>query len=130
MIITKHKSGFSLLELVIAIAVLAVGLIAVLQIFPIGLRASQRAGMLTKAAFLAQNKMEDVKLAGFDAISSLPPKIPLIGKEGGLEWKVNIEEVELEGLVSSQDIRKVIVSVSWPERNTVRSKDFVTYVTK
>ena len=124
------RKGFSLLELIIAIAVLAIGLVGVLQIFPIGLKASQRAGMMTKAAFLAQNKIEDVKLAGFDAIVELPPKIPLSGRDGDFEWAVKIEDIALEGVESSDDIRKVIVTVSWPEGNTTRSKDFITYVTK
>ncbi len=122
--------GFSLLELIIAIAVLAVGLVGVLQIFPIGLRASQRAGMMTKASFLAQNKIEDVKLAGFDAITELPPKIPLSGKDGDFEWAIKIDNISLEGVESSDDMRKVVVTVIWPERNTTRSKDFITYVIK
>ena len=125
-----NKKGFSLLELIIAIAVLAVGLVGVLQIFPIGLRASQRAGMMTKASFLAQNKIEDVKLAGFDAITELPPKIPLSGMDGDFEWAIKIDNVSLEGVESQDDMRKVVVTVSWPERNTARSKDFITYVTR
>lgn len=124
------KKGFSLLELIIAIAVLAVGLVGVLQIFPIGLRASQRAGMITKASFLAQNKIEDVKLAGFDAITELPPKILLSGRDGDLEWAIKIDDVSLEGVGSSNDMRKVTVIVTWPERNTTKSKDFITYVSR
>ncbi len=124
------QKGFSLLELIIAIAVLAVGLVGVLQIFPIGLRASQRAGMMTKASFLAQNKIEDVKLAGFDAITELPPKIPLSGRDEDFEWAIEIDNILLEGVESSDDMRKVIITVTWPERNTTRSKEFITYVTK
>ncbi|MEK6732795.1 MAG: prepilin-type N-terminal cleavage/methylation domain-containing protein, partial [Candidatus Omnitrophota bacterium] len=114
----NNKGGFSLLELIIAIAVLAVGLVGVLQIFPIGLRASQAAGMMTKAAFLAQNKIEDVNLAGFDAITELPPKIPLSGKEGDFEWNIKIDDVNLEGVENSSEMRKVTVILTWPERNT------------
>jgi general secretion pathway protein I len=124
------KKGFSLLELIIAIAVLAIGLVGILQIFPVGLRASQRAGMVTKAAFLAKNKMEQVKMAGFSAITELPPKIPLSGTEGDFDWEIFIDKLELDGLETSDDIRKVTIVVSWPERNRKRSKDFVTYVTK
>ena len=126
----KKNRGFSLLELIIAIAVLAIGLVGVLQIFPIGLRASQRAGMMTKAAFLAQNKIEDVKLAGIDAITELPPKIPLSGRDGDFEWAIKIDEIAPEGVEASEDMRKITVTLTWPERNTTRSKDFITYVTK
>ena len=126
--IHARKKGFSLLELIIAIGVLAIGLVGVLQIFPIGLRASYRSGMLTKAAFLAQNKMEEVKMSGFDAIIALPPKIPLSGTEGDFDWGIFIDEVGLDGVESSDDIRKVTVTVSWIERQRRRSKDFVTYV--
>lgn len=127
---TSHERGFSLLELIIAVAVLAIGLVGILQIFPVGLRASRRSGMITKAAFLAQNKIEEVKITGFDAIQELPPKIPLSGSEGDFEWEIAIDEVDLEGLDSTDDIRQITVTVSWPERNRTRSKDFLTYVTR
>ncbi len=125
-----NKKGFSLLELIIAVGVLAIGLVGVLQIFPVGLRASYRAGMITKASFIAQNKMEEVKMSGFDAISALPPKIPLSGEDDDFKWEIFIDDVDLDGLESSDDIRKLTVTVSWIDRNRTRSKDFVTYVTR
>ena len=125
-----HKKGFSLLELIIAIAVLAIGLVGVLQIFPVGLRASYRSGMITKATFLAQNKIEEVKMAGFEAITELPPKMPLSGTQGDFDWEIFIDEAELDGLESNDDIRKLTVIVSWVERQRTRSKDFITYITK
>ena len=126
----QRKNGFSLLELIIAIAVLAIGLVGILQIFPVGLRASYRSGMLTKAAFLAQNKVEEAKMAGFDALTELPPKIPLSGTEGDFDWEISIDDVELDGLESSENMRKLTVVITWVERNRTRSKDFVTYITK
>lgn len=127
---TMRKDGFSLLELIIAIGVLAIGLVGVLQIFPVGLRASQRSGMVTKAAFLAQNKIEEVKMAGFDAITALPPKIPLAGRDEDFEWEISIDKVDLDGLENNDNIRKIIVTVNWIERSKTRSKDFITYVTQ
>jgi prepilin-type N-terminal cleavage/methylation domain-containing protein len=126
----ERQKGFSLLELIIAIGVLAVGLVGILQIFPVGLRASYRSGMVTKATFLAQNKIEEVKIAGFEAITELPPKMALSGTEGDFDWAIFIDEAYLEGLDSSDDLRKVTVAVSWIERNRPRSKDFVTYITR
>ncbi|MBU3910996.1 MAG: prepilin-type N-terminal cleavage/methylation domain-containing protein [Candidatus Omnitrophica bacterium] len=124
------KRGFSLLELIIAIGVLAVGLVGVLQIFPVGLRASQRAGMITKAAFLAQNKIEEIKMTGFDSITALPPKIPLAGEDNDFEWEIAINELDLNGLDNNDDIRKVTVTVSWLDRSKKMSKDFITYVAR
>lgn len=130
MITINHKKGFSLLELIIAIGVLAIGLVGVLQIFPVGLRASYRSGMMTKAAFLAKNKTEQAKMAGFDALAKLPPEIPLSGTEGDFDWQISIDNVQLEGLEPGADIRKLTVTISWIERERKRSKDFVTYVTR
>ncbi|MBU0759182.1 MAG: prepilin-type N-terminal cleavage/methylation domain-containing protein [Candidatus Omnitrophica bacterium] len=125
-----YKKGFSLLELIIAIGVLAVGLVGVLQIFPVGLRASQRAGMMTKAAFLAQNKLEEVKMAGFGSITALPPTILLAGEDRDFEWEITIDKPELNGLNDNDNMRKVTVTVNWMDRSKKRSKDFITYVTR
>ena len=71
-----------------------------------------------------------MKLAGFDAITELPPKIPLSGRDGDFEWAIKIDDIAPEGVVSSHDMRKLTVILTWPEGNSTRSKDFVTYVAK
>ena len=87
-----------------------------------GLRASRRAGMITKAAFLAKNKMEEVKMAGFDAVIELSPKIVLSGEDNDFEWEISVDEIDLEGIESSDDIRKVTVTVKWVERRGRRDR--------
>ncbi len=53
--------AFSLLELVIAMAILAIGLLGLIQMFPVGLKASKNAGDHTIMAFLGQQKISDIE---------------------------------------------------------------------
>ena len=53
--------GFSLLELVIAMAILAIALLGLIQMFPVGIRASKHAGDHTIMTFLGQQKMSDIE---------------------------------------------------------------------
>ena len=53
--------GFSLLELVIAMAILSIALLGLIQMFPVGLRASKHAGDHTIMTFLGQQKMSDIE---------------------------------------------------------------------
>jgi len=56
----NSKEGFTLIELLIAIFVLAVGLVAVLQAFPMGAYIQKTAQMTTVAVQISQDKMEEV----------------------------------------------------------------------
>ena len=53
--------GFTLLELVISMAILAIALLGLIQLFPVGLRASKHAGDHTIMTFLGQQKMSDIE---------------------------------------------------------------------
>ena len=53
--------GFSLLELVISMAILSIALLGLIQMFPVGLRASKHAGDYTMMTFLGQQKMSDIE---------------------------------------------------------------------
>ena len=57
--------GFSLLELVIAMAILSIALLGLIQMFPVGLRASKHAGDHTIMTFLGQQKMSDIEQAKY-----------------------------------------------------------------
>jgi len=113
-----------------AMAIMAIGIIGVVRLLPVGLRASKSSEMLTRAAFLAQEKMEALKLAGFDELSAPNPSIEMEGEEGGYAWAADVSEIELDGLTNSQDIRSLSLSVSWEEKGKTRSQEFITYIGK
>lgn len=57
----NDSNGFSLLEVMIAMLVLTVGLLAVVALFETGMKALKSGDKMTSAAGLAQNKMESLR---------------------------------------------------------------------
>ena len=107
---------------------MAIGIIGVVRLLPVGLRASKSSEMLSRAAFLAQEKLEELKLAGWTAVNE--PSVPLEGEHGRYSWMAKICEVSLEGLSSGDDIRRLSLTVSWREKDRPRAQEFVTYIGK
>ena len=124
-----RASGFSLIEMVVAMGLLAMGLIGVIRLFPVGLRASKRSEVVSKATFLAQQRLEELKLAGYAALAADPPTVPLSGASDKYRWAATVEPVEAAGLPTTNDLRAVTVTVQWPEGGQMRSTAVTTYVT-
>jgi len=124
------KRAFTLIEIIMAMAIMAVGIIGVVRLLPVGLRASKSSEMISKAAFLAQKQLEQLKLAGFDALIEDTPSVPLEGEEGNYSWQAEISEVSLAGLMSSEDIRQLTLIVSWQQTGRTQSETFATYIAK
>ena len=57
----KQDAGFTLLEVMVAMSILAMGLVAVLQMQSQSISMSTEARFLTTASLLAQNKMADIE---------------------------------------------------------------------
>jgi prepilin-type N-terminal cleavage/methylation domain-containing protein len=60
----RQKAGFSLVEILIALAVLSIGIMAVMRLFPISLRHAQGAQEHTIASELANERLGRVWTAG------------------------------------------------------------------
>jgi len=56
------SAGFSLVEVCLAVAVIAVGLLAVIGLFPQGLHAARNAADNTLSAMIVQDLMDDIRL--------------------------------------------------------------------
>ena len=61
--------GFSLLEALLAIAVILVGILAIVKIFPLAFQVSQAAAKATIATNLAQAKIEEIFYLDYDNIT-------------------------------------------------------------
>jgi prepilin-type N-terminal cleavage/methylation domain-containing protein len=57
----SHADGFSLVEVMVATCVLAVGLVSLVQLALLAQAANRSAALVTVAAMLAQNKMEQLR---------------------------------------------------------------------
>ena len=131
----KSERGFTLLEVLIAFTIAALSFTALAQIFSNALRATERAGGITHATLVAQNKLaqvgttfplEDNTHAGDE-------------QNGAYRWQLNITPYELPKVESVDtpvalttltlplEMKKVEVSVRYgePERvltlNTYRT---------
>jgi len=62
--------GFTLVEILIAIFVLSVGIVAVLYMFPMGLEVGKSSQMTTIASQLARAKMEEVMSKSYSELSA------------------------------------------------------------
>jgi len=109
-------NGFTLIETLVAMAILSISLVVILQLFSGGLKSSRLSDNHTRAIFHAREKMEEVFLNDnfTDGVTE--------GKfSDGLEWKVQTlllkpdQEEEAELPVDIFSIFNITVDVRWKE---------------
>jgi len=69
----NHKSrGFTLVEVLVALAILGIGILGVTTLFPVALRQGQRAAALTNAANYADQEFNKYLAKGFQGLYGTP----------------------------------------------------------
>lgn len=110
---SRAERGFTLLEVLVALAILGVSLAAIYQAFGTGLRNDRQARFYEEAVALAEARMAQVGT-----------ELPAVagrwsGEEGGLRWTLLVQPAEDEPLLvqpSLLRLMEVTVEVSWPQR--------------
>jgi general secretion pathway protein I len=127
------ESGFTLLEVLLAIALLAIALPVLLGLRNFDLDLHTRAGELTAATLLAQEKLLETELLGVYPVGEVsgdfqngplgtPSTIQATDRAVGYKWKRTVSTTPLEL------IREVRVQVSWPRGATEETIEVSTYV--
>lgn len=125
----KSERGASLIELMIALVVLSLGILAVAQLFPAGARSQVRDRMMTSGSYYAQEKLEELnRIAWADpalATGRHPPGTAseALGATG--KWRRHYEVAALPAPLDN--LKKVTVTVGWTFMG-VRSVQSVTYL--
>ncbi len=63
----KFVTGFTLIEVLLAIFILGLGMVTSFNLFPVGLQSLSYARRLNEVYFLAEKKMEDLNAEDIDA---------------------------------------------------------------
>lgn len=109
----RGEQGFTLIEVLVALAILGVSLAAIYQAFGTGLRNDRQARLYEEAAALAEARMAQVG-------TELPAAAGRwSGEEGDLRWSLIVQPAEDEPLQvqpSLLRLMEVTVEVFWPQR--------------
>ncbi len=132
----QNLGGFTLLEAMIAIFVIAVGILAVLQTFPLSIQGQTSAKMATVVTQLGQEKIEEIIAKSYTDISS-EATTTLGSPFESYSRKVEVTCFDPNGESLSPNcpdtgIKKVKVIVSWklPLGVTKKSFEIATLISK
>ncbi|MCK8816851.1 prepilin-type N-terminal cleavage/methylation domain-containing protein [Natroniella sulfidigena] len=121
--IFSKEEGFSLLEMVIGIAILSIVLIPTLSFFSSSLSFIGRTDQRTQALNVGQQMMEELKAQDFEGLEDKEKTKEV----GNFSFDLDIEvEEEPDAL---EDIKKVTVTVSWEDDDSQKI-ELVTLITK
>lgn len=137
----RQNEGFSPIEVLIAMGILAIGIMAVVRLFPAGLAFSRQAQEKTIASELAQNSFARMRMSGASNLLGVAQAGSLYGNVAaanalglGAEGRVDTNNI-VDGYAASirrvngsgeQALVRVTYSVDMADG---RRENFVTYVT-
>ena len=105
--VNKMRNGFTLLEVLLALVIFAIGIIGIAPLFISAPRYNQSSQAMTEATTLAQSKFEELKAFQYDAIAGGQDNI-----QGSTGVAFNrLWTTEIQG--NSQIVRCVITWQDW-----------------
>jgi len=126
-IFRKNGAGFSLLEVMVAVVIIGFGLLAIMHLFPIGLRASKISQDTTVATFLAQQKMEELRNTKYADIDDPPLSETFASPFSNFTWTKYVSESESEEIDDGK-LSKVVIEVSYTPYGQGRRVKLVTFI--
>ena len=118
----REKDGFTLVEILVTLTILAAAIPALLQAFTTATRNQALSDNSTKALYLLKFRMAEIEMEGY----------PDAGQESGefgentrYLWRSVVEDIESEEV---ENIRRVTVTVTWQHKNRERSMSMSTFM--
>ena len=120
----KNEQGFSLLEVVVALTILAGGFLTVLNLFSGSVLSVDFSGQYLKAVTLANSKINELEMLNFQP-SEYSGKFK---NEESYRWEVDIAPHDslLNDPGSGIQLQKVLLKILWEDRGQTRNVELAT----
>ena len=117
------QGGFTLIEIMVALAIIAVAFVALLGLRNRDIVLHDEARAVIAATALAQQRMADATIGGFPDLGTSEGRFD--DEHARFTWR---QEVSPTGLFSTDLVREVRVMVAWGEPSRNERVDLVSYV--
>lgn len=129
---SNGPKGFTLIEVIAALAIVSTALLGLLQLHLVSLRTADKAQVITQAVLLAQEKMADVLCCGYPPLGTRSGVVEANGSQ--LAWRTEVTDERALPRRSAdfrpRDLRKVAVDVSLEKDPGGKTIHLTTYVAK
>lgn len=116
------RNGFTLIEIVVALAILSLALPTLLRAFTEAAKGQALAENRTTALYLLKFRMAAIEAEGYPDIGEEEGEF---GEDSRFRWRSDVQDVESEEI---EGIRLVTVTVTWQERGEERLISTSTYL--
>lgn len=126
----KRNSGFTLIEVVVALAILGIGLTVIIELFSGGLRLGRVSEEYTKAVNYASMKMEEI---------AVKPTLEEGSEEGEFadlyRWQVEVKKLDILPVENNREFKPpaelyhIQVNIIWKSGSRERSTGLESYRT-
>lgn len=122
-----NSKGFTLIEVLVALVILAVSLLALAGLMTTTTKNNAFGGNLTEAATLAQDRLEELRVTGWDNIVNGNDTNPIRGLNYNRTWTVVLGPNS--PLPPHDNEKRVTVTVNWND-GIARSISFLAVITR
>jgi len=107
----RRQQGFTLIEVMIALVILAAGLLALMTMQIVSIKANAFSSEMTYASMLGQSRLEDLRNMGYDlVIAAGPDTLPVDATTKGIAYTV---QRTVQNDIPATDMKTVTVKIDW-----------------
>ena len=118
------NKGFSLLEVIVALAIMAIGYMTVFNLFSVSIKALGMSDQYQQAINLANSKLSEIEMLNYEAEETSGT----FKSEDDFQWSLSIEPYESSLNDPEENIKlsKVTLKVLWQDNQKTRNVELVT----
>ena len=118
------NKGFSLLEVIVALAIMAIGYLTVFNLFSVSIKAVGMSDQYQRAVGLANSKLSEIEMLNYETAATSGT----FENEENFRWSLNIEPYDspLNDPEQNINLSKVTLKVLWKDNQKPRNVELVT----
>lgn len=126
----NKRKGFTLIEVLVALAITAISLAALLRLLVININTMDTASCLSRASIIGNAKLAEVISGGYPKTGYESGRIEYEDNNTVYSWQVNVAEEQVKELekLNLHGLRKVIVRVIWNQGQKEKEVSMSTFV--